>query len=128
MNSTLPLDDVIDKLVKTLRYEKQQLLSGAYAELSAISNTKSQYLASLDAHVSSLTHDSNLARYAAKIAEVKKLANENEMLLQSAKSGVTAAQIRLNTITNSENMVGTYTQDGDKLRTQDAAITRRKLA
>ncbi len=128
MEPTPPFDLTLSRLIKILKYEKEQLLLGAYGELAAISKTKRQYIEILDAHESSLHGDSAIARYAAGIDAVKKLAKENETLLKSAQSGVVAAQTRIEAINNSESMVGTYTQEGDKLRTRDAAVTRRKIA
>ncbi|NOX93999.1 MAG: hypothetical protein GXP04_02565 [Alphaproteobacteria bacterium] len=128
MKQTLPLDETILQLAKILEYEKEQLLSGGYSQLTKISNAKIYHLKLLDAHISSLNNNAALTQFTADINRVKKLAIENETLLQSAKYGVTAAQARIASIRNSESMVGTYTQDGDKLRVQDAAVTRRKIA
>jgi flagellar biosynthesis/type III secretory pathway chaperone len=128
MKQTLPLDETVWQLAKILEYEKQQLLSGGYSKLEKISNAKIYHLKLLDAHISSLNNNAALAQFTSDIDHVKKLAKENETLLQSAKYGVTAAQRRITAIKNAESIVGTYTQDGDKLRTQDAAITRRKIA
>jgi hypothetical protein len=128
MKQTLPLDETILQLAKILEYEKEQLLSGGYSQLTKISNAKIYHLKLLDAHISSLHNNAALAQFTADINRVKKLASENETLLQSAKYGVTAAQARIVSIRNAESMVGTYTQDGDKLRAQDAAVTRRKIA
>jgi hypothetical protein len=128
MKQTLPLDETILQLAKILEYEKEQLLSGGYSQLTKISNAKIYHLKLLDAHISSLNNNAALTQFTADINRVKKLAIENETLLQSAKYGVTAAQARIASIRNAESMVGTYTQDGDKLRVQDAAVTRRKIA
>jgi len=128
MKQTLPLDETILQLAKILEYEKEQLLSGGYSQLTKISNAKIYHLKLLDAHISSLNNNAALAQFTTDINRVKKLAIENGTLLQSAKYGVTAAQARIAAIKNAESMVGTYTQDGDKLQTQDAAITRRKIA
>jgi hypothetical protein len=128
MKQTLPLDETIIQLAKILEYEKEQLLSGGYSQLTKISNAKIYHLKLLDAHISSLNNNAALTQFTADINRVKKLASENETLLQSAKYGVTAAQARIVSIRNAESMVGTYTQDGDKLRVQDAAVTRRKIA
>ncbi len=128
MKQTLPLDETILQLAKILEYEKEQLLSGSYSQLSKISNAKTYHLKLLDAHISSLNNNVALTQFAADINRVQKLAIENETLLKSAKYGVTAAQARITAIKSADSMVGTYTYDGDKLRTQDASITRRKIA
>ncbi len=128
MKQIPPLDETILQLAKILEYEKEQLLSGAYSQLTKISNAKTYHLKLLEAHISSLHNNAALTQFTADINHVRKLASENETLLQSAKIGVTAAQARIAAIKNAESMVGTYKQGGDKLRTQDAAITRRKIA
>ena len=128
MRLTPTLEDALSQLVKILRHEKEQLLSGQYAQLEDISRLKAKHLKTVNDYISNENNAPYLAQFAPAINKVKSLAMENEKLLQSAKYGVNSAKTRLENIKNSESIVGTYTPDGDKLRTQSASTTRYRIA
>ena len=128
METTPTFEAVISRLIELLKHEKTKLLQGAFETLPAISEEKNRYLSALSEYLSEPNIKSRLAAYERYIAEIQKLASENERLLQSAKSGVKSAQQRLTQINKEDSLVGTYTPEGEKLHMHNSSTTRRKIA
>lgn len=124
MTPASPFEVVLSSLVEALRLEKARLLEGAYADLPKISERKAHYMALLDQYLSDRAQASKIKPYIDEIEYIKLLAGENAKLLAAAKAGANAAQKRIAMIKSRENMVGTYTEDGYKLRTHDSDVTR----
>ncbi len=123
-----PLDEAITKLTSCLNAEKECLMAGTYAQLPKLSEQKAYFIGILDQYIAKAAFTAELRAHRVDINRIKKLALENEKLLASAKAGAASAKNRLTAIMNRESVVGTYTEHGDKLRTHDAVITRRKIA
>lgn len=124
----LSLNATVNKLVELLTLEKSRLLSGALSDLAEITEHKQHYLAELASHLESHQENASLRAFTPHIEQIRKLAVENENLIEAAKSGVNAAQSRLKQVMSRESFVGAYTEDGGKLRAHDAGVTRRKFA
>jgi len=127
MSSVPSLDVAANKLIELLVMEKSRLLSGAYDDISEITDQKQYYMSALH---DSIQHEpaNNVKRYGPIIEQIRTLAKENESLLKAAKSGVIAAQSRIKNIVSRESFVGAYTEDGQKLRTHNCGVTRCKTA
>ena len=124
MTPASPFEVVLSSLVEALRLEKARLLAGDYSDLPKISERKAHYMALLDRHLCDPTQAPKIKPYIEEIEYVKVLAGENTKLLAAAKAGAHAAQKRIAMIKSRENMVGTYTEDGYKLRTHNSDVTR----
>ena len=122
------IDAAINKLVELLTLEKSRLLSGSYDGFPEIAQQKEYFLSILTGYIQDPVASKSLKPYAKSIEQIKALANENEALLQAAKNGINAAQTRLQKIMTRESLVGAYTAEGEKLRTHDSVVTRRKFA
>ncbi len=121
-------EDVVRRLVDVLKQERAHLLSSDFSALPKISAAKEHDLSLLEAHLSGPNGDNILSVHASNIKALKKLASENETLLQSARIGVKSAQERLTHLNNIDRVVGTYTENGGQLRLEDSATTCKKIA
>ncbi len=121
-------DEIIRILTDTLTHERVDLLAGKFTDLPGYAETKSVYLAQLDAQLSGPNAQSLLSDHKQKIKALQKLAVENEKLLLATKQGVKSAQERLTQLDAIESVVGTYTECGGQLRMQSTATTCKKIA
>lgn len=128
MEDSPPLDVAVSRLVEILTLERSRLLAGAYDTLAEITEYKSRYLSALAHYLETEEYGPSLRAHAAHIEQIKKLAVENERLLNAAKAGVQSAQSSLKKIMNRDSYVGAYAENGEKLLAPDAGVTRRKFA
>ena len=128
MEPNKSFDEIIRILTDALTSERVDLLAGKFATLPEYAETKSFYLAQLDAHLAGPDAQNLLSAHKQKIKALQKLASENEKILLSTKQGVKSAQERLSHLDTIESVVGTYTESGGQLRMQSTAATCKKIA
>ncbi len=128
MRPNEPFEDTVHRLADVLKRERTQLLSGEFGGLPELSAAKERYVRLLERHLAGPDANNILAAHAQSIKVLKRLASENEKLIQSTKAGVKSAQERLAHLNNLDSVVGTYTQNGEQLRLEDSATTRKKIA
>jgi len=120
--------EILDNLIDALDEEKRALLAGAYEALPEIMEKKQRFSSLLDGQLEN-HNDASLAESGkARIEKIQSLSGANEKLLLAAKTGAQSAKARIEKIMNRENMVGTYTPNGSKLRAKETFITQQKLA
>lgn len=128
MEQIPPFNIALKQLISLLNKEKDALLAGDYTILKELTKEKLTYSAILNKHLLNPALTNTVKAHARALQSMQKLARENEGLLASAKYGVQSAQKRLNNLEQRKSTVGTYTEDGYKLRTHDAGMTRQKTA
>lgn len=128
MAQTFQLDTAIERLIEMLQHENALLKKGEITEIGALTEDKQTLATILTNAVESPSQREFLKPYFQHLAKIKQLAEENERLLKAAKTGVNSAKTRLNNIMMQDQTVGTYTNDGDKLKTQQAGVTKTVFA
>lgn len=128
MQSKTPLKVILSSLADALKLEKKRILAGDFGDMPKIAERKIHYLSALDPYLTQPALRSEIAPFLDRVSRIKKMASENETLLQAAKNGVNSAKFRIKTMTDRVNNVGAYTANGEKLRTHNSCVTRRKTA
>lgn len=123
-----PFSALVDNLIEALEQEKNALLSGAYEALPPIMEKKERLATLLEGQFENHIGPMSAGAGKSKIEKIRSLSDANGKLLLAAKAGASSAKARIEKIMNRENMVGTYTQTGSKLRAKEAFITQQKLA
>ncbi len=128
MRPNEPFKDVVHRLVDVLKQERAHILSGDFSELPEFSAAKERSLFYIEQHLSGPDARNILSVHAGSITALKKLASENEKLLNSSRAGVKSAQERLTHLNKIDSVVGTYTENGGQLRLEGSATTCKKIA
>ncbi len=123
-----PAEVLIKSTIDALNIERARVLAGDFNDLPKLTERKLHYLSLLQTYMNDPASGPSLKPFVGDIEFIKKLAQENEKLIASARAGLTAAKNRLNNLKNREQRVGTYTEDGAKLGAHDANVTRRIIA
>lgn len=125
---TRTLDLEIDGLLALLSEEKAALLAGDAAGAASKAREKERRVGALEALLSDGPAMRSFAASRGRLAALARAAADNERLLEAARNGVLSAQSRLRDVLNRERSVGVYAQDGGKLMSAEAGVTRRKTA
>lgn len=123
-----PFSEILDNLIEALEQEKHVLLTGAYDALPAIMEKKERFTTLLNGQFGNPNDALIVEAGRDRIERMRSLSDANSKLLMAAKNGAQSAKMRIEKVMNRENMVGTYTQTGSKLRAKEAFITQQKLA
>lgn len=116
----------LDHIADTLQTETALLKEGRVDALPQISIRKADAMKSLDLAFSQLnTQDERLA-VVSQVLQVKRLSQENGLILKSLVNGVKAAQARLESIKHSKAKVGTYNRNGRRLLLSEDQIISEK--
>ena len=122
------IEQVVRGTMAALDAEKNKLLKGDFQSLPEITEQKANLLEHLQTLLASPAHKGEVARFSKHIEIIKKRAMENETLLMTARAGVSAAKARIQGLQNRERAVGVYGQNGAKIQTHDAGVSRRVVA
>lgn len=125
---TRALELEIDGLLALLSEEKAALLAGDAAGAASKAREKERRVGALEALLSDGPAMRSFAASRGRLAALARAAADNERLLEAARNGVLSAQSRLRDVLNRERSVGVYAQDGGKLMSAEAGVTRRKTA
>ena len=109
-------DGAIRQLLEHLRQEREALRAGRFQELAPLIARKEALLAAL------------AGTPGARLAQVQRMAQENQHLLQAAIEGVRAARIRLGEIVQGAQGYHSYDQRGRAQRISPERPTLEKRA
>lgn len=115
MSTLTSCNSKISEIIYILKEESKLLKQGSFAELERILAQKNKALAEFEFLISTLNSKENLAYVAPQIEQLKRMANENGIVLKAAFHGVKAAQARLESLTTQATQVGAYSRTGDSL-------------
>ena len=123
---TRPLSATIDALIELLAAEKEALLGGDFIGVGRAAKGKAALAEELDRQLTNAHSASTSPGLRAKLGKIAQISTENERLLEAAKNGVLSARTRLKDIVYRERNVGVYAEDGAKVMSAEAGVTRRK--
>ncbi len=128
MSAQQDLDEAVSALQKILRGEREQLATGTFDHLAPLTEAKRTLCDTLEKLLLAPGAVSALPAYRRRLSSLAEMAKENEVLLRAARAGTASARSRINEIINRERMVGVYAENGVKVLSADAAVTREKSA
>ncbi|MDB2438716.1 hypothetical protein N9W89_08385 [Hellea sp.] len=105
----------ISELINILKQETKLLSSGRVQGLEDIVRIKTERMAELEVLTATLQTRSNFSQIAPQIEKLKRLADENGLMLKSVLNGLRSARERLQAIQYQEAKVGAYNRAGTKL-------------
>ena len=105
----------ISELIAILKQEMTMLSKGRIDGLEDIVREKSDCMAELDALTAGLTSRERVSNIAPQLQKLKRLADENGLMLQSVLNGLRSARKRLLALQNLKAQVGAYDRAGDAL-------------
>lgn len=102
----------ITEIIYILKEESKLIKQGKFSDLAGIIAVKNTKISEFNALISTLNSSDNIEYIAPQIEVLKRLANENGILLKAASYGVKAAQDRLSKVQTQEAQLGAYDQSG----------------
>ena len=105
----------ISELIAILKQEMTMLSKGRIDGLEDIVREKSDCMAELDALTAGLTSRERVSNIAPQMQKLKRLADENGLMLQSVLNGLRSARKRLLALQNLKAQVGAYDRTGDAI-------------
>ncbi len=103
------------ELIDVLKQESKLLSQGRVDGLEDLYKAKAAGMASLETYMAALQDHQSVMQIAPQIQTLKKLANENGVILKSVMNGLRSAQERLKVLQYKEAKVGAYNRAGGGL-------------
>jgi flagellar biosynthesis/type III secretory pathway chaperone len=105
----------ITEIIYILKNEARVLSKGRLEGLEEIVLQKTTSLAELERLISNLKNQEDVNRVAPQIDKMRRLANENGVILKSVMNGLRSARERLQALQHLESNVGAYDREGSTL-------------
>jgi len=102
----------ISELIYILKQETKLLSTGRVEGLEDIVRNKTERMAELEALTATLRTRENFSHIAPQMEKLKRLADENGLMLKSVLNGLRSARERLQTLQYQEAKVGAYNRVG----------------
>ncbi len=105
----------ISQIIYILKTEAKLLSKGRLEGLEEIVLQKTERLAELERLMSDLKDREDINRVAPQIDKLRRLANENGIILKSVMNGLRSARQRLQALQHLESNIGAYDRKGSTL-------------
>lgn len=127
MSSLVDCNKKISELIYVLKEETKLLRQGKLDGLDIILSQKSKATSELEALTSSLDTRQHVKYIMPQIEMLKRMADENSLMLMSVMNGLRAARERLQTLHQKHAQVGAYGQCGSKLHIVNDLVNIQKM-
>ncbi|MEP6342138.1 MAG: hypothetical protein ABJ275_02400 [Maricaulaceae bacterium] len=118
----------ISELIAILKQEMTMLSKGRIDGLDDIVRQKRDGMAELVMLTAGLTSSESVANIAPQMKKLKRLADENGLMLKSVLNGLRSARKRLQALQNQQAQVGAYNRTGGALYlTEESILSEKKV-
>lgn len=118
----------ISELIAILKQEMTMLSKGRIDGLDDIVRQKRDGMAELVVLTAGLTSRESVANIAPQMKKLKRLADENGLMLKSVLNGLRSARKRLQALQNQQAQVGAYNRTGAALYlTEESILSEKKV-
>jgi len=118
----------ISQLIYILKSETKLLKSGRIDGLDKILREKSERMKELETLTATLNSRQNFIHIAPQMEKLKRMAEENGIMLKSVMTGLRAARDRLLALQNQEAKIGAYDKAGtDLFLSEDQIFSEKRV-